>query len=181
MTDNFYRTSSVTAGTARKLRACSLPRSKRKQRRSALILCFVESFATRLTLHRTAKMEARRRSPLARNVVVPLRPRLPTKTTTRQKSPPPRRARRPQPPAPKMPPRRKVAVARRRPLLLPMPKTTPKSKLLRRRLEVVLASRSQLRRRSKKSTRSRLRPRRRLGVVLANPWPPMSKTKPRLL
>ena len=182
MTDKVSRTSSVTAGTARNHRACSLPRSRRKLRRSVLVLCSGKLLVTsKLKYHRTAKMETRRRSPLARNVVVPPRPRLPTKTMTRQRSPPPRRARRLQLPAPKMLPQRKVAAARRRPLLLPTPKMTPKSKSLRRRLEAVLASRSRLRRRSKKSTRSRLRPRRRLGAVLASLWPPMPKTKSKLL
>jgi hypothetical protein len=125
-------------------------------------------------------MKTSRRRRLARSVAVRPRLRPPTRTMS-QRSPPPRRARRPQPPAPKTPPQRRVVVALRRPLLSPTLKTMPKSKLLRRRLEAVLASRSRLRRKSKKSTRSRLRQRERLGAVLASPWPPMSKTKSRLL
>jgi hypothetical protein len=124
-------------------------------------------------------MMARPRRPLARSVVVPPRQRPLTRTTRSKQNQPPRRARRLLTPTLMMPPQpRKAAVARRRPLPLPLLTTrmNPKLKLLRRRLEAVLASHFQLRRRSKKSKRPRLRLRRRLGAVLANPWPPTLRT-----
>jgi hypothetical protein len=156
-------------------------------------------------------MMARPRRPLARSVVVPPRQRPTTTRTTRSKqSQPPRKARRLQTPTLTMPlRRRKVVAARRRPLPLPLLTTRKNLKLksLRRRLEAILASRFQLRKRSKKSKRprlrlrrrlgavlashfqlrrrsrkskkSRLRPRRRLGAVLASQWPPTLKTNPR--
>jgi hypothetical protein len=128
-------------------------------------------------------MMARPRRPLARSVVVPPRQRPTTTRTTRSKqSQPPRKARRLQTPTLTMPlRRRKVVAARRRPLPLPLLTTRKNLKLksLRRRLEAILASHFQLRRRSRKSKKSRLRPRRRLGAVLASQWPPTLKTNPR--
>lgn len=135
-----------------------------------------------LTTFRPAKTMARQRSRLARNVAAPPRLRPPTRTMMMMnpRSLLPRRARRLQRPALTTPlPQRKVAAAPKRPLPLTT-KTTPKSRLLRRRLEAVLASQSRRRRRSKKSKKSRLRSRRRLGAALASLLPPTSKTRSKL-